>query len=82
MMVQPGGTTATLPTMLNAWQEYLRLYASIKILNKRGQSVADLKDSLAKAEARIMSALSVRKEEPTQPPLLRGVHDFDCWGFE
>jgi hypothetical protein len=80
--VQPAGTTSKLPPQFNPWQEYLRLYASIAVLNKRGQSVAALTSRMKDAETRIISALTIRKEEPSQPPLTRSHLDgFDDFGF-
>lgn len=79
--VQPADTSPTLPTQMNGWQEFLRLYAQIKIYIKRGQSVAEERAQLKDAEARIMASLSSRVEEPRQPPLTRRLNDIDGWDF-
>jgi hypothetical protein len=79
--VQPGGTRNTLPAQMTSWAEYLKVAASITIRDDREQPVASFQARLQRIEQRVMSILSSRKEEPSQPPLTRG-HSTWLDGFD
>lgn len=74
--VQPEGTRPDLPQNMNPWIQYIKTQACITVRNKRGQPVDTFEARLAVEKDRIQVILQDRKEEPTQPPLLRGTGGF------
>lgn len=72
----PAGTTNVIPTVMEPWAEYLVVYAAIAINTDRQRGTGELERKLAAMKQRIASVISVRQEEPQQPPLTRG----DGWG--
>lgn len=69
---QPAGTLSTLPLQMNSWDLYMKVHAAIAIKTKRDQNVDALEAKLGGLKARILSILTNRREEPSQPPLTRG----------
>ena len=72
---QPLGTRSTLPQNMNPWVQYLKTQAIISVRVKRGQPVESFEARLQVQKDRIQTILQDRKEEPNQPPLLRGRGD-------
>jgi len=62
--------------VMEPWAEYLVVYAAIAINTDRQRGTGELERKLAAMKQRIASVISVRQEEPQQPPLTRG----DGWG--
>lgn len=75
---QQFGTTPTLPQNMNPWIQYIKTQAIITVRTKRGQPVDSFEARLQIEKDRIQVILQDRKEEPNQPPLLRG--NYDGWG--
>ena len=73
--VELPGTTITLPQNMNPWVQYIKTQAIISVRVKRGQSVESFEARLQVQKDRIQTILQDRKEEPNQPPLLRGRGD-------
>ena len=81
--IQPLGTRSTLPQNMNPWIQYIKTQACITVRRKRGQPVGAFEAKLAADKDRIQVILQDRKEEPNQPPLLRGngsMFGDDGWG--
>lgn len=78
---QPVGTRDTLPGYMAPWSEYLVVYAAMAINIDRQRPIGELERKLAALKGRIASVISVRQEEPQQPPLTRGGGPWDGgWG--
>ena len=83
VLYQPLGTRDTLPQNMNPWVQYIKTQACITVRRKRGQPVGAFEAKLVADKDRIQVILQDRKEEPNQPPLLRGngsMFGDDGWG--
>ena len=72
MTVQLPNTLYALPQIMNPWVQYIKTQACITVRNKRGMPVDSFEARLQVQKDRIETVLSSRKDEPTQPPMLRG----------
>jgi len=78
-MIGPANTRQTMPNLMTSWSEYLVVYAAIAINTDRQRGTADLERKLQALKARVSTIVSVRQEEPQQPPLTRDM-DGGIWG--
>lgn len=76
---QPAGTQGSLPSYMAPWSEYVVVYAAMAINIDRQRPIGELERKLNALKARITSVVSIRQEEPQQPPLSRGPWG-DGWG--